>query len=54
MGICIILMCIGVAIFTIGAVKSIKSRFSDLTALIWIWLGVGVLNIGLGVIGVIL
>ena len=54
MEICIILMCIGLILFTIGVIKSIKTRFSDLIALIWIWSGVGVLNIGVTMLNVIL
>ena len=52
MGIAAILIICGVAIFTIGAIKAIKSKFSDLMALIWIWLGVCILNIVLAVMGV--
>lgn len=47
MGICIALMVVGLSVFTIGIVKSIKSKFTNLAALIWIWLGVSLLNIEL-------
>lgn len=54
MRICTVMIALGVLGFTIGAIKSIKSKFTDLIALIWIWCGVGLLNIGFSIMGILL
>lgn len=45
MGICITLMLVGLSVFAIGVVKSVKSKCTDLTAVTWLWSGVALINI---------
>lgn len=40
MGVCIALMLVGLSVFAIGVVKSVKSKCTDLTAVTWLWSGV--------------
>lgn len=51
---CISLIVAGLVVFVIGTVKSIKSKLTDLTALIWIWSGVGLINVGTFILGKLL
>ena len=46
LGVCIALMLVGLSVFAIGVVKSVKSKCADLTAVTWLWSGVALINIG--------
>lgn len=46
LGVCIALMLVGLSVFAIGVVKSVKSKCTDLTAVTWLWSGVALINIG--------
>ena len=54
MRIIVALMVTGLTIFSIGVIKSVKSRFTDLNALIWVFAGHGIFHIGLGIMGALI
>ena len=45
LSVCITLMLVGLSVFAIGVVKSVKSKCTDLTAVTWLWSGVALINI---------
>ena len=54
MRIIVSLMVIGLVVFTIGLVKSLGSKCRDMGALVWLWSGVGLINIATVLSGALL
>lgn len=49
-----ILMITGLTILIIGVFKAVKSKFTDLNVLLWVFIGYCVYHMGLGIMGVVL